>query len=131
MVMQLRRRSDNLLITNAIDWFEGWNEKYMGDPLETVNGVTYLQRRGRMEWIGAVTFVFSDRFAGTAYTSPLANMYLLKRLARNTEWLRFTDKWGGTYDVRVRGNPTTERDSDAKADAVFYLDCDLLMRGYE
>lgn len=127
MVMLLRRRSDLSTISDSIEWFSGWQEKYPEPVLETVNGVTYLQKRGRMEWYADVEFMFSDNLPN----STVDDMYLLKRYARNLEWLRFTDRFGDIYDVRVRGIPETERDDAAPLDPVFHMTCRLLIAGYE
>lgn len=133
MVMQLRRRATGALITDAIYEFGTWDVKYPDPILETVTGVTYMQKRGRMEWILDVTFVFCDTYNGASGKpySPIANMYLLQRLARNLEWLRFTDKFGLTYDVRLRGKPDLERDGNSPQVAIYYVDATLLMAGYE
>lgn len=133
MVMELRRYATNALITNAIYNFEKWDSKYPDPVLETVNGVTYLQKRGRMEWLAEVTFVFCDTYTGTGGKpySPVDNMWLLQRLARDLEWLRFTDKFGDTYNVRMRGKPDVERDGDSPQVYIAYMDATLLMGGYE
>lgn len=125
--MELRRQSDNSLISDKIYESTGWKEKYPNPVLETTNAVTYLQDRGRMEWINTVTFMFSDVLA----TSTLENMYTLKRLARRRQWLLFTDKQGAQYEVRVRGIPNDERDDESPLVEIRYLECALLMRGYE
>lgn len=129
MAMELRRTTDNSLISDKIFWFEGWAANHPKTDIgQTVNAVTYLQERGRMEWQATVTFMFCDSLP----TSPADNRYALIRYARRREWLKFTDKDGDLYDVRVKNGPLVpERDENSSGVAIYYIDAVLLMRGYE
>lgn len=127
--MELRRSAGNTLISDKIFWFEGWVPNHPKTDIgQTVNAVTYLQNRGRMEWQATVTFMFCDLLP----TSPAENRYTLIRLARAREWLKFTDKDGDIYDVRVKNGPLVpERDDDSPLVPIYYIDAVLLMKGYE
>lgn len=128
MAMQLRRQSDNSLISDKIYFFEGWKPDHPKQAMKTTNNVTYLQDRGRMEWFAPVTFMFCD----SLLTSPVDNMYALIRLARLRQWFVFTDKFGDVYNVRVRNAPLVpDRDENSSSVAIFYIDAELLMQGYE
>lgn len=127
MVMQLRRSLDNSLISDKIFFFDGWIPDYADPELKTVNNVTYLQERGRMEWVAPVTFMFCNELS----TSPISKMYSFIRQARKREWFKFTDKYGVTYDVRVKKKLTPERDNDSPQVAIFYLEAQLLAKGFE
>ena len=125
--MRLTRKADGLILSDKIQDFSGWKPDYPDPALKTVNNVTYLQRRGRMEWVAPVTFMFTDEFPN----STIAKMYTTIRAARNRNWLTFKDRFGDTYDVRIRNVPVPERAPNSPYVPVFYLDCDLLLKGYE
>lgn len=129
MVMELRRGSGNSLISDQIFFFDGWKPEHPKTDIgKTVNSVTYLQERGRLEWVAPVTFRFTD----LTPSSTIEDMYTLIRLARRREWLEFTDKFGEEYDVRVKNAPLVpERDEDSPLDAIFFVEAHLLARGYE
>ena len=125
--MRLTRKADGLILSDKIQDFSGWKPDYPDPALKTVNNTTYLQRRGRMEWVAPVTFMFCDEFPN----SKVAKMYTVIRSARNRVWMTFKDRFGDTYDVRIRNVPVPERAPNSPYVPVFYLDCDLLMRGFE
>ena len=125
--MRLRRKADGLILSDKIQDFSGWKPDFPDPALKTVNNVTYLQRRGRMEWVAPVTFMFCDEFPN----STVNRMYAVIRSARNRVWMTFKDRFGDTYDVRIRNVPVPERAPNSPYVPVFYLDCDLLMKGFE
>jgi hypothetical protein len=125
--MVLRRKENNVILSDKVQFFGGWKPDYPDPALKTVNNVTYLQRRGRMEWVCPVTFMFCDSFPN----STVSKMYATIRAARNRVWMTFTDRFGDTYDVRIKNVPVPERAPNSPYVPVLYLDCDLLMRGFE
>lgn len=122
MAMKIVRSSTGKTLSNKIEFFDGWKPDYPEPAFKTTNNVTYLQRRGRLEWVGEVTFAFCDSYP----SSNLDRMYELIRAARRNEAFRFTDRSGDTYTVRVKNVPVQERDESRTAE-YYYLDCDLLL----
>ena len=125
--MVLKRKNDGLILSDKVQFFGGWLPDYPDPALKTVNNVTYLQKRGRMEWVAPVTFMFADAFPN----STIAKMNATIRAGRNRVWMTFRDRFGDTYDVRIKNVPLPERAPNSPYVPVFYLDCDLLMRGFE
>ena len=129
MSARIVREATGTVLSDKMHFFDGWFPDYP-DPTatKTVNNVTVFQRRGRMEWIAKVTFVFCDDFPGAE--SSVARMFTLLRSARRNEWFKFRDRRGEVYRVRVKGVPQPERDEDRSTE-YYYLDLDLLLEGYE
>lgn len=125
--MLLTRKDNGVILSDKVQYFGEWQPDYPDPALKTVNNVTYLQRRGRMEWVAPVTFMFSDSFPN----STIAKMYATIRAARNRVWLTFKDRNGDIYDVRIKNVPKPEPAPNTPYIPVRYLDCDLLMAGFE
>lgn len=122
--MHIARRHNSQVLTDKIDFFEGWQADYPEPAHKTVNHVTYLQRRGRMEWLGEITLVFADIYA----TAPINNMYTFVRAARMGEWFNFVDRSGATHVVKIKTVPIKERD-ESRTVEYYYLDCVMLLFG--
>lgn len=125
--MRLTRKADGLILSDKVQHFGGWKPDFPDPALKTVNNVTYLQRRGRMEWVAPVTLMFCNEFPD----SKVNKMWTVIRSARNRVWMTFKDRFGDTYDVRIKNVPVPERAPNSPYVPVFYLDVDLLMRGFE
>jgi hypothetical protein len=125
--MVLTRKDSGVILSDKVQYFGGWKPDFPDPALKTVNNVTYLQKRGRMEWVCPVTLMFTDEFP----RSNIAKMYATIRAARNRVWMTFRDRFGDTYDVRIKNVPVPERAPNSPYVPVFFLDCDLLMKGFE
>ena len=129
-VAKIVRESTGTVLSDQMDFFRGWESDYPEPAIKTVNNVTVLQRRGRMEWVAHVTFAFCDEFSGPSGRSSKARMHTLIRSARRNEWFIFTDRWGATHRVRCKVVPKPERDENPRIE-YFYLDLELLLEGFE
>lgn len=125
--MVLKRKDTGAILSDKIPTFRGWINDSPNPALKTVNNVTYLQKRGRMEWVAPVTLLFCDEFPN----SNIANMYATIRAARNRVWLTFNDRFNTLYDVRIKNVPKPDREQNSPYIPVFYLDVELLARGFE
>lgn len=125
--MVLKRKDTGVILSDKIHPFRGWINDSPNMVLKTANNVTYLQQRGRMEWYAPVTLLFCDEFPN----STIANMYTTIRAARNRVWLTFNDRFNVVYDVRIKNVPKPDREQNSPYVPFFYLDVELLAKGFE
>lgn len=125
--MVLTRKDNGVILCDKIQFYGEWQPDYPDPALKTVNNVTYLQRRGRMEWVCPVTLMFCDEFPN----STINKMWATIRAARNRVWMTFKDRHGVTYDVRIKNVPKPEPAPNTPYVPVRFLDVDLLQKGFE